>query len=123
MPRLRRTAAFAALLACLGTSACHSDFVQTSIVNHTGGAVQLIEVDYPDASFGTQEIAAGATYHYRFKILDSGSLSISFTGPDHKPYSATGPSVHLGQQGRLSITIDPDGRVEWTPTLSSAKNQ
>lgn len=108
------------LAASLTLAACRSAFVQADIVNQTGSTVQLIEVDYPDASFGTQQIAAGATYQYRFKILDSGSMKISFTGPDHKVYTASGPAVHQGQQGKLVITLDHDGKVHWTPVLSEA---
>ena len=109
----------AALLACLSLSACHSAFVQTSIVNHTGKAVQLVEVDYPSASFGTQQIADNATYHYHFKVQDSGPVKITFTGDAGKAYSATGPTLEPGKQGDLTITLESDGKVTWTPALSS----
>ncbi|MGC2604815.1 MAG: hypothetical protein WA419_04605, partial [Silvibacterium sp.] len=109
----------AALLACLSLSACHSAFVQTSIVNHTGKMVQLVEVDYPSASFGTQQIADNATYHYHFKIQGSGPVKITFTGDADKAYSATGPTLEPGQQGSLTITLESDGKVTWTPALSS----
>lgn len=118
MPLRTPLAIAASLLVCLSLSACRSAFVQADIINHTGGTVQLIEVDYPDASFGTQQIAPGATYQYRFKILDSGPIKISFTGSDNKTWTATGPSVHLGQEGKLVITLDQNGKVDWTPELS-----
>lgn len=118
MPLRTSLAIATTLLACLSLSACRSAFVQADIINHTGGPVQLIEVDYPDASFGTQQIAPGAIYQYRFKILDSGPVKISFTGPDYKTWTATGPSVHLGQQGKLVITLDRGGKVDWAPALS-----
>lgn len=121
MPIRKALTAAIALAACLPLSACRSAFVQASIINHTGGPVQLIEVDYPDASFGTQQIASGDTYQYRFKILDSGPIKISFTGADHKPHTATGPSVHQGQQGKLVITLDKGGNVDWTPELSNQR--
>ncbi|MGC2161791.1 MAG: hypothetical protein WA634_07790 [Silvibacterium sp.] len=107
-----------AFLASLSLSACRSAFVQTAIVNHTGGEVQLIEVDYPSASFGTQQIANSATYHYRFKILDSGNVKISYTGADNKVYSVTGPNLTQGQQGTLAIVLDGNGKVTWTPKLT-----
>ena len=110
-----------ALLACLSLSACHSAFVQTSIVNHTGKTVQLVEVDYPSASFGTQQIADGATYHYHFKVQDSGPVKIAFTGDAGKTFSATGPTLEPGQQGNLTITLENDGKVTWTPALSSPR--
>lgn len=116
----KSVAAVPAFLACAALSACRSPFVQTSIVNHTGGAVQLIEVDYPYASFGTQQIAPNGDFEYRFKILGSGPVKISFTGPDGKPYTATGPALQQGQQGNLIITLDQTGKVEWKPELSTA---
>jgi hypothetical protein len=111
----------ATLFACLFLLACRSAFVQTAIVNHSGNAVQLIEVDYPSASFGTQEIANNTTYHYRFKIQDSGPVKITFTGAGNKTYTATGPNLTQGQQGALVITLDADGKVTWAPELTTAK--
>lgn len=111
----------AALLACLSFSACRSAFVQTAIVNRTGGTVRLIEVDYPSASFGTQEIADGGTYQYRFKIQDSGPVKITYTGSDNSVRTSTGPTLKEGEQGSLAITLESGGRVTWRPQLSSSK--
>ena len=111
----------AALLACLGLSACRSAFVQTAIENHTGATVRLIEVDYPSASFGTQQIADGATYQYRFKILDSGPVKVIYTGGDNSVRTSTGPTLKEGEQGSLTITLEGGGKVTWTPQLSSSK--
>jgi hypothetical protein len=110
-----------ALLACLSLSACRSAFVQTAIVNRSGAAVHLIEVDYPSASFGTQEIADGGTYQYRFKIQDSGPVKITYTGADNTVRFSTGPTLNQGQQGSLAITLEPGGKVTWAPELSSSK--
>lgn len=121
MPLRATIALTATLVACLSLSACRSAFVQADIVNHTGGTVQLIEVDYPDASFGTQQIASGATYQYRFKILDSGPVKISYAGSDNKTWTAIGPSVHQGQEGTLVITLDQNGKVDWAPELSDRR--
>lgn len=122
MIRLKKTCvSAAAFFACLTLSACHSAFVETSIVNRTGSMAKLIEVDYPSASFGTQQIADNATYHYHFKIQDSGPIKITFTGDADKIYSATGPTLTQGQQGSLTITLSGNGQVAWTPVLSSPK--
>ena len=71
-----RKSAFAALLcaASLSVSACHSYHIDSTIVNRTGADVQLLEVDYPDASFGADRIASGAVFHYRFQVRGSGPL-------------------------------------------------
>jgi hypothetical protein len=117
---IKRLAALAAVFLCLALSACHSPYVETTITNRTGAAVSLIEVDYPDASFGTQQIAVGETFHYRFKILGPtpGPVKISFTTPDRKVHTATGPTLNPGQQGTLSVSLDADGHVEWASGLS-----
>lgn len=120
MSKLKAALAAASLFLCLFLAACRSPYVETTITNHTGAEVNLVEVDYPDASFGTQQIAASDTFHYRFKILGPtpGPVKVTFTGPDKKAHNATGPILYPGQQGRLSITLDPGGKVEWTPELS-----
>ena len=122
MLRLKKISSYAtAFLACLSLSACKSAFVQTDIVNHTGSTVQVVEVDYPSASFGTQQIADNATYHYHFKIQDSGPVKISFTGDSDKTYTSTGPTLSEGQQGNLTITLENGGKVTWVPVLSSPR--
>ncbi len=110
-----------ALSLCLTLTACRSAFVQTAIVNHTGSTVRLIEVDYPSASFGTEQIARDATYHYRFKIQDSGPVTISFTTGDNKVHTSTGPTLTQGQQGSLIITLGVNGTVTWAPELSQTR--
>lgn len=109
----------ACLLACL--SACRSAFIQTSIINQTGAPVRLIEVDYPSASFGTQQIEEGTSFKYRFKVQDSGPVTLSFTGADKKVHTSTGPTLTQGQEGTLSITLGSDDSVTWNPHLTTSK--
>jgi len=47
---------FAALMCAAG---CHSYHIETTVENRTGGAIQLLEVDYPSASFGANTLASG----------------------------------------------------------------
>jgi hypothetical protein len=122
MIRLKALSIAAAVSLCLGLSACRSPYVETSIINHTGGTARLVEVDYPGGSFGIQQIAEGATYRYHFKILESaGPVKISYTGQDDTIHTATGPVLDQGQQGSLTITLDGNGRVAWLPQLDPAK--
>ena len=106
----------AASLAAL--AGCHSYHVDTVVENRTGGAVKLLEVDYPNASFGSDAIAAGADFHYRFQIQDGGPLKVQYTLPDDKAVSATGPTLVQGQEGRLQIILLPDAKVEFQPDLN-----
>lgn len=119
-PKRLRTPA-AALIGLATLCGCRSAYVQTSIVNHTGGPVRVVEVDYPSASFGTQQIGDNQTFNYRFKIQDSGPVKISYTGMHDDVHTASGPTLNEGQQGTLTITLGDSGNVLWTPNLSTPK--
>jgi hypothetical protein len=95
----------AAALALLACSGCASKYVQASVRNQTSGAVTLVEVDYPSASFGTETLAASAEYNYRFKILGSGPTKVLWTDASHKQHEVAGPKLEEGQQGTLVVTL------------------
>ena len=114
------TAVFAVLLCC-SLSACRSAFVETTLHNEGDTPMRLIEIDYPSASFGTQMLAPGAVYHYRFKVQGSGAITLSYIGADGKTHSATGPTLDEGQQGSLNIVVDGAGKVAWTEKLTAPK--
>jgi hypothetical protein len=118
---LNKTRVLAGLLACLAISGCRSAFIDAAIVNRSGKPAQLIEVDYPYASFGTQEIAVDQTYHYRFKVQGSGPVKITFTGESNQVYTSTGPMLQEGQHGSLAVILEANGKVNWTPVLSAAR--
>jgi hypothetical protein len=101
-------------LACVG--GCKSAYVQADVKNATGEAIRLVEVDYPSASFGVETLAAGGTYHYRFKILGDGPTKILWTDAARKEHSVAGPKLLEGQQGPMTVTITGDGAV-WDAAL------
>jgi hypothetical protein len=103
----------------LAATACHSDHIDTTIENRTGAPVQLLEVDYPSASFGADVIASGAAFHYRFQILDSGPLKLSYIGADRKQIQITGPVLNQGEQGQLRIVLLPGGKAKFLPKFTS----
>jgi hypothetical protein len=74
-------------------------------------------VDYPSASFGTEVIPANSKFNYRFKIQGSGPLKLEFTDDHGKVKDSEGPQLHEGQEGRLTIAIDPAGKVTWQTIL------
>jgi hypothetical protein len=116
--RLQRllTAILSAVL-CAAT-ACHSYHIDSTIVNRTGAPVELLEVDYPSASFGADAIAAGASFHYRFVVHGSGALKLTYTAADHKQVQMTGPVLAEGQQGQLRIVLLPGGKAQFVPKLT-----
>jgi len=102
----------AVLLTALG---CHSPYVEATVTNHTAQPIELIEVDYPSASFGTQNLAPGADFHYRFKVLGSGAMKLLYTDSAHHEHKADGPSLKEGAEGPLTIAIALGG-VTWQPS-------
>ena len=96
----------------LGTTGCHSRYIEADVKNESGAAVSLVEVDYPSASFGKETLADGAVYHYRFKILGEGPTKIQWTDAKRQDHSVSGPSLLEGQEGTLTITIT-GAAAEW----------
>jgi glutamate mutase epsilon subunit len=103
----------AALLVSVALLAgCHSPYVAATVSNRTNQPIDLLEVDYPSASFGTQSLAPGADFHYRFKVLGSGNVSLTYDTANFHNKKSEGPSLKEGDEGPLQITIAPDG-VHW----------
>ncbi len=119
--RPRRASVSGAVLAFLFLCVplgCHSNFVEATVTNATGQSIRLLEIDYPSASFGTQDLAAGASYHYRFKILGEGSAKLLWTDMQEKEHTVAGPALHEGQEGAMHIRIDPE-TADWHLDLHS----
>ena len=114
MRSIRTLALCAVLLAAAG---CHSPYIEATVSNHTAQPIELLEVDYPSASFGTQNLAPGADFHYRFKVLGSGDVKLLYTDSTRTDHAVPGPHLAEGDEGSLLITIAPSG-VQWSPTLS-----
>jgi VCBS repeat-containing protein len=100
---------------------CRSAFVSTTIANHSGKPVSLLEVDYPSASFGVGTLATGGEYHYRFKIQGSGSIKLQFTDSSGKTHTVSGPDITEGEQGTLQINIGPADEISWVPNLTKIR--
>ena len=113
---IKRVALLALALVLQG---CHSAFIQATVKNDTGAPVHLFEVDYPNASFGGQDLSPGATFRYRFKLLGDGSAKILWTDSTEHDHTSQGPALKEGQEGTLAITIGPSGAT-WEPHLSQA---
>jgi hypothetical protein len=103
--RLMPVLALAATL--LLTSGCRSRYIEATVTNHTAAPIQLLEVDYPSASFGTQNLAPGDTFHYRFKVLGSGPTKLLYTDATHQDHTSAGPDLKEGDEGRLTIDLAP----------------
>jgi hypothetical protein len=91
---------------------CHSPYISATVSNRTAQRIDLLEVDYPSASFGTQNLKPGEDFHYRFKVLGSGSMKLLYTDDGHQDHKSDGPLLKEGAEGLLTIAITPTG-VDW----------
>lgn len=104
-----------ALVVALGTG-CHSSNVDAMVTNQTAEPVSSVEVDYPSASFGTNLLAPGQDFHYRFKVQGSGNLKLLWTDQKRHEHSVDGPEVSEGSEGSYRIVIRSTG-VAWESSL------
>ena len=100
-----------ALAGLLALAGCHSAHIDATISNRTGETLRLIEVDYPSASFGTQTLAPGEDFHYRFKVLGSGPTTVVWTDAANHDHKNVGPTLDEDAEGKLSITFGAAGPV------------
>jgi hypothetical protein len=119
---LRKGILIAMMLPALALAVgCHSYHIETTVENRTGGAVKLLEVDYPSASFGKDSLAAGDAFHYRIQLRGSGPLKVQYTASNGSPAQIEGPTVTEGQEGRLEIVLLPGGKAEFHPELTPSR--
>jgi hypothetical protein len=119
---MRSFSALALLATIFAVVGCQSSFVTTTVSNRTSQPIELLEVDYPSASFGTQALPSGADFHYRFKVLGSGNMKLIYTDGAHHDHKSDGPFLKEGAEGPLTIVIADTG-VTWqpAPTVVSSK--
>ena len=114
--KLRRATLAAILpLAAIFAAGCHSYHIDMTVENRTGGAIQLLEVDYPSASFGANSLAAGEQFHYRIQLRGSGPIKVQYTDSGGRQVQIEGPVLAEPEHGAMAIFLLPDGRVEFSP--------
>ncbi len=112
-------AAATLLTALLMAAGCHSYHVETTVENRTGAPIQLLEVDYPSASFGANSLPAGASFHYRIQLRGSGPVKVQYTANDgRQTVQIDGPTLAEPQQGQFRILLLPAGKAEFHPQLT-----
>ena len=119
---MRSIRALAAYIVVLAATGCRSPYIEATVSNHTAQPIELLEVDYPSASFGTQNLAPGTDFHYRFKVLGSGNMKLLYTDSAHQDHKSDGPFLKEGTEGPLTITITDTG-VAWQPAPTTAPSK
>ncbi|MFY9852950.1 MAG: hypothetical protein WAK26_03625 [Terracidiphilus sp.] len=99
---------------------CHSRHIDMTVENRTGATIQLLEVDYPSASFGADKLAPGEVFRYSIQVRGSGPLKVEYTASDGRQTQTDGPTLVERQEGRIQIVLLPGGRAEFSPQLTDA---
>ena len=113
--RLRSAVLLSAVLAACG---CRSYHIEITVENRTGSNIQLLEVDYPSASFGSDSVATDADFHYRIQVQGNGPLKVQYSAPGGLKFQMNGPNISERQQGRIEIVLLPGGKAEFHPELT-----
>ena len=99
------------------TTGCKSYWIEANVQNHTGQMIHQLEVDYPTASFGTNNLAEGAALRYRLQVRGSGIVQVDYIGSDGKTAHVQGVNLSERQHGELTIILLPDGKATFVPKL------
>ena len=108
----------ALLLVVTPVSGCHSAHVNATVSNRSPSTISVVQVEYPSASFGTQSVAPGQDFKYRFKVLGSGTVRIIYTDTARVEHTFTGPQLREGDEGSLDIVVGA-GKTDWNLRLTS----
>lgn len=100
-----RIAALALSFSFLILAGCRSHVIVVTIANHSGAAIQNLEVTYPGGSFGKASLAESETYSYRIKTLRNGGFAITYLDAAGRSRSKKGPALQANAEGALDVEI------------------
>ncbi len=112
---LRKIAGMLLLLAAVPLAACHSSQLNVTVENRTGNTIRLLEVDYPNASFGSDTMSGGAVINTHIQITGKGPISVQYTSGEGHSVQNKGPQVADHEEGNLDILLLPGGKAEFHP--------
>lgn len=110
------------IVSLLVLTGCKSAHINVTVLNHTGETIKLVEVDYPSASFGIDSLNSGGSYQYLIQVRLSGKMKVQYTDASTlKIVKIEGPELKEGQQGRMTVVLQPDGKADFQPELKELK--
>jgi hypothetical protein len=95
--------------------------VAITVENRTGAEVRLLEVDYPNASFGVDALPAGGDYRYRIQVIGQGQVKVQYTDPANHQVQVTGTILAENDQGTLDIVLLPEGKVQFHSEIAQGR--
>jgi hypothetical protein len=98
-------------LACF--AGCRSHQIEITVENRTGMPLRLLEVDYPNASFGMDTVGPGSVLKYSIQTQGSGPVKVLYTAPDKHQAQIAGPQLHEKQEGKLDIVLQPGDKADF----------
>jgi hypothetical protein len=99
---------FVFLIALAG---CRAHVVTITLINTSTQPIKTIIVDYPNATFGKDALAPGATFSYTIKPLETGPLKIQFADARGATHAYVGPALHQNEEGSIDVRLDQNGAV------------
>ena len=106
------------LLTLVMIAGCRSHHVEITVENRTGAAIQLIEVDYPSASFGADALASEGRLSYSIQVRGTGPVKVQYKASSGAQQQISGPSLAERDEGLLEIVLLPNGKASFTPQIS-----
>ena len=103
----------ASLLFFVSFAGCKSHHIEITVENRTGAEIRLLEVDYPNASFGADSVAVGQTVRSSIQVQGSGEVKVQYMAPDRHQAQITGPAVAEKQEGTLTIVLLPGDKADF----------
>jgi len=100
-----------ALVPLIALAGCRAHVVKISLTNTSAQPIKTIIVDYPNATFGKDALAPGATFSYTIKPLETGPLKIQFTDAKGASHAYVGPALQKNDEGSIDVKIDENGAV------------
>ena len=100
-----------ALVSLIALAGCRAHVVKISLTNTSAQPIKTIIVDYPNATFGKDALAPGATFSYTIKPLETGPLKIQFTDAKGANHTYIGPALHKNEEGSIEVSLDQNGAV------------
>lgn len=115
---MRRAVLCSLLVALFALTGCKSKYIEATLENRSGQTLSLIQVEYPSASFGTQSLDPAVSFHYRFKLLGSGPVKVSWVDAQHLEHKQQGPTLLEGEEGRLGIVFTSASEVKFSTSVT-----